>query len=170
MAKPFNIEAFKAWLIERGAIVDPPTNEWEVIRVRTIDGPFVAYRNAKGVQKWPGGLMEIKQAFINGEQIPLSPSLASRKKLRHLINDLSARDGLWCWFCEVGFLTPDSTEITIEHLCPKAHGGPNHVSNLVLACKRCNSEAGNLSIAEKVRMRDDRRAPVCTPIKARGAA
>lgn len=157
-ARDRSIDGFKAWLVERGAIIDPPTNPYEILRVRTCEGVFVAYRNSKGAETWPDGLRAICDAFDAKRDIPLSPELKARVRLRHQIEALATRDGLECWFCETGFLSTDSNEITIEHLCPVAHGGPNHVSNLVLACKPCNSEAGNRSIAEKVLIREMKRA------------
>ncbi|MGO4672949.1 HNH endonuclease [Bosea sp. 2YAB26] len=170
MKKPaaFKIETFKAWLTDCGAVVRPPSNQWEVLRVQTCDGVQVIYRNAKDIQTWPEPLIIARHAFERGNRMALSPEMKARKQLRHLIEDLAVRDGLWCWFCEVGFLTADSTEISIEHLVPKAHGGPNHPSNLVLACKPCNTEAGHLSVSEKVAIRDRKRGFTC--VEVRGAA
>lgn len=151
------IEKFKTWLTKNGAIVEPPTNEWEVIRVNTCFGVLVAYRNAKGEHTWPEKLDELHAIAKTRQSVALSPERKSKMQLRHKVEALAARDGLWCWFCEVGFLDADSAEITIEHVCARAHGGPNHASNLVLACKSCNNEAGNWSVAEKVAMRDRKR-------------
>lgn len=33
---------------------------------------------------------------------------------------------------------------------PIAHGGPDHISNMVLAHRKCNEEAGHLSGREKI--------------------
>lgn len=156
--KPFDMDNFKRWLTENGAIIDAATNPYELLRVRTCEGVFVAYTNAKGRETWPDGLIAIKASFEAGQAMPLSPDLKSRVRLRHLIETLASRDGLECWFCERGFLSTDSREATIEHLCPKAHGGPDHLSNLVLACGPCNRAAGNQSVADKVRMRERMRA------------
>lgn len=156
--KPKDLASFKDWLIARGAIVDAPTSEWEVLRVRTCDGVHVAYRNKAGKETWPEALMDIREAFEAGRSIPLSPDLKSRKRSRHLVDALVERDGLECWFCERGFLTADSREITIEHLVPICHGGPNHMSNLVLACEPCNRTVGNMPVVGKVAFREERRA------------
>ena len=164
------VAAFKAWLTKRGAIVDPPTNVWEVLRVRTCFGLFVVYTNKAGRQTWPDELVDILNSYKAKQDVALSPDLKSKVKLRHLIDDLGARDGLWCWFCEIGFLSPDSAAITIEHLVPKAHGGPNHPSNLVLACRDCNGEAGSKSVSEKVAMRDRNRGFVCEQAETRHAS
>lgn len=164
----FSMEGFRAWLVERGAILDAPTNPYELLRCRTCHGVHVVYRNAKGKETWPLDMEDIRAKFLAGVHVPLSPDLKGRVRLRHQIEALFARDGQFCWFCEIGFLSADSAEITIEHLVPKAHGGPNHQSNLVLACQPCNREAGHLSVAEKVALRDRKRGFVCA--EARGAA
>lgn len=156
--KRFEIDAFKALLVERGAIICAPTNPYEVLRVDTSEGVFVVYTNKAGKQTWPEGIEAIRSAYLDGRNLPLSPEQKGRIKLRHQIEAIAARDGLECWFCENAFLSADSREITIEHLVAVAHGGPNHMSNLVLACPDCNSEAGSLSVAEKVLMREAKRA------------
>jgi hypothetical protein len=38
--------------------------------------------------------------------------------------------------------------LQVEHLVPEAHGGTNRMSNLVLACKRCNTAKGARTAAE----------------------
>lgn len=156
--KRFEIDAFKAWLVERGAIILAPTNPYEVLRVDTAEGLFVVYENKAGKQTWPEGIDGIRSAYLDGREVPLSPDQKGRVRLRHQIEAIAARDGLECWFCENGFLTIDSREITIEHLVAVAHGGPNHISNLVLACPDCNSEAGHLSVSEKALMREAKRS------------
>jgi hypothetical protein len=155
--KRFEIASFKVWLVERGAILLSPTNPYEVLRVDTAEGLFVVYQNKAGKQTWPMGIDAIRSAYLDGRDVPLSPDQKQRVRLRHQIEALAARDGLFCWFCENGFLSVDSREITIEHLVSVAHGGPHHVSNLVLACPDCNGEAGLLSVAEKVMLRDAKR-------------
>lgn len=156
--KTFSLKAFRAWLIERGAVVEPPTNPYEILRVQTAEGTFVAYENKLGKETWPEGLAAIREQFITGQMPALSPDLRGRVRLRHLIGALAERDGMECWFCSRGFLSLDSREITIEHLVPKAHGGPDHQSNLVLACAPCNRAAGNLPVVEKVKLREQRQA------------
>jgi hypothetical protein len=154
----FKLDTFKRWLVSHGAIIEAPTNEWELLRVATCDGTFIAYRNKKGVETWPDGLMAIRDAFLASRDISLSPDLKARKRLRHTIDEIAGRDGLWCFFCEIGFLSPDSNEITIEHLVPHSLGGPNHIANLVISCEPCNRAVGNMSVAEKARFRDEKRA------------
>jgi len=145
---------FRDWLTAQGAVIEPPTNEFEIIRVRSCFGLHVAYRNKKGRENWPEALSDLASDFKAGRGRRLSPDYKDRVKLRHTIAAIMDRDGCSCWFSGVIFSGPDDDRITIEHLCPISHGGPNHVSNLVLATEEMNRKAANLSVSEKVRMRE----------------
>ena len=63
------------------------------------------------------------------------------------------RDGDCCWYCGNSFGAGEF-KMTCEHLVPLIHKGPDNLSNLVLAHEKCNQLAGNLSVAEKVTMRE----------------
>jgi hypothetical protein len=67
------------------------------------------------------------------------------------IAKLLQRDGHDCWFCarQLG------TDITIEHLQPRALGGSWNLDNLALAHRGCNKTAGHLSRIKKEAMRDE---------------
>ncbi|WP_062114022.1 HNH endonuclease [Aureimonas sp. AU40] len=159
-----DLEAFKAWLIRCGAEILAPTSMWEVLRVRTFSGVHVVHRNRKGRQRWPDGLVEIADLFLDGGNPALSPTARTRRSshLRQRYPVLRARDGAGCFYCGSFVPAPDDAylpdyEPTVEHLVPIAHGGPNHLSNTFLAHKRCNNIAGNLSAVEKITLREKMR-------------
>ena len=52
------------------------------------------------------------------------------------------RDGFKCQYCGT------EKELTLDHLVPKAKGGKTTWSNLVTACKSCNSKKGFFSPEE----------------------
>ena len=52
------------------------------------------------------------------------------------------RDGFKCQYCGT------EKELTLDHLVPKAKGGKTTWSNLVTACKACNSKKGFFSPEE----------------------
>ncbi|MCX2745811.1 HNH endonuclease [Mangrovivirga sp. M17] len=52
------------------------------------------------------------------------------------------RDKHQCQYCG------KSSDLTVDHLIPKAKGGKTTWSNLVTACKRCNTVKGNSSPEE----------------------
>ncbi|TWA71863.1 HNH endonuclease [Azospirillum baldaniorum] len=141
---------FKDFLEARGAEVLAPSNPFELARFTTPQGVGVIYRNGKGqISSWQGGADEAFAAFQTGGSWSVSARKA-KGKVRHQINALLARDGDRCFFCGA----PLGDDITVEHLVPAVHGGPNHISNLVLAHAACNQAVGHLSVSEKVRARD----------------
>ena len=46
-----------------------------------------------------------------------------------------------CTYCEV-----KDVPLQVEHVVPKAKGGSNRISNLCLACDKCNKKKGTLDI------------------------
>lgn len=60
------------------------------------------------------------------------------------------RDGDRCFFCGEKL----GNDITIEHLISLSSGGIDRISNMVLAHKKCNQLAGNMTVVEKVLLRD----------------
>lgn len=84
-----------------------------------------------------------------------APPRPNEKKRKRLRAQLLKRDGRECFYCgeEAGFdVVP-----TIEHLLSRAHGGPDTLENTTLSCKPCNEEAGDLSVIDKVRLREKKR-------------
>jgi hypothetical protein len=148
---------FEAWLIAAGAEILRPTNEWEVLRIRANAEVSVAYRNKLGTLSVVGSMIN---AAYSAWRMGKPWSGADKKprpksgRRRRYVTELLLRDGPLCFYCP----TDVSEEATIEHMVPVAHGGPSHLSNLVLACVPCNRDAGHLSVAEKVRRRDAMRA------------
>ena len=148
------LSRFKDWLSERGAEVLRPTNQYEVVRYRAGDATHVVYRNDHG-KSWKAvnGANEAVRAFQSGgswtapiQRTKKRPSLSTKMYFALVERDTSA-----CFYCG-HHVTED--EATIEHLVARSMGGPNHIANYVLAHAHCNQTAGNLSVAEKVRLRD----------------
>lgn len=65
--------------------------------------------------------------------------MGSRKK--HLVNSELEKGDVKCVWCQK---VMKRTEITIEHMQPKALGGSNEDDNLKLACRKCNNDRGNV--------------------------
>lgn len=64
---------------------------------------------------------------------------------------LFVRDGSKCHYCRVEMtkvmkMPLADNAATIEHIVARAHGGPNSMDNLVLACNKCNHSLGDSSI------------------------
>jgi hypothetical protein len=151
-------EKFEAFLTERGAQILQPTNEWEVMRFKTSRGTSVVYCNAKGGITPTGESITAWAAFEKNGPWRASPApkkrQTGREKTLPLFNALLKRDGAGCFYCGI---ETNEEDRSLEHLVPIAHGGPNHLSNLVLAHRKCNSIAGHKSVMEKILAREARR-------------
>jgi 5-methylcytosine-specific restriction endonuclease McrA len=61
------------------------------------------------------------------------------------VNDLSAAE--WRWLCEVydhrcAYCGAQGVDLTLDHVVPLAQGGRNTLSNVVPACRDCNTDKG----------------------------
>lgn len=92
--------------------------------------------------------LEQAAAKLEAERDPDGSKQANRA---NTIAKLLQRDGHDCWFCG-GSL---GTDITIEHLQPRALGGNWGEANLALAHTGCNKAAGHLSRIKKEAMREE---------------
>jgi len=143
------LDKFTGWLNARGAQVLAPTNEWEMIRFVTPSGVSVIYTNKRGEITATGQAKEALDYFLSAKSWSAGVS-TKRKKLSPVVNTLLQRDGDVCFLCK----SPLQADITIDHLVPVAHGGPNHISNLVLMHNRCNQRCGHMDAITKIRMRE----------------
>lgn len=82
---------------------------------------------------------------------PPPTELTNAKRRRRRIARIRERDGDHCFYC---LRVMSREQMTIEHLLPQKLKGSDSLQNLVLAHARCNELAGHLSIAEKVRLRE----------------
>ena len=140
-----DLDKFTKALTAAGAEILAPTNPYEELRFRTKLGVGVIYRGRRG-RTW-NAAAELARDHLAAKKGSLSPvTIKGRRKDKSTVNALLKRDGDECFFCgcELG------DDITVEHLVAVAHGGPNHISNLFLAHKQCNADAGHLSAPEKV--------------------
>jgi 5-methylcytosine-specific restriction endonuclease McrA len=78
------------------------------------------------------------------------PSVIKLKRYAHVPykgvilsrENIFRRDSYECQYCGNG------KELTLDHVIPKAKGGSTTWSNLVTACKHCNSKKGDFSPEE----------------------
>jgi 5-methylcytosine-specific restriction endonuclease McrA len=62
-----------------------------------------------------------------------------------------ARDKHTCQYCGKPKLY--GRNLTIDHLIPRCNGGSNHVDNLIVACKQCNTKKNTRSVESYVEKR-----------------
>ncbi|MBB4856980.1 5-methylcytosine-specific restriction endonuclease McrA [Novosphingobium chloroacetimidivorans] len=107
----------------------------------------VIYRGKRG-ETWNAEALSARE-HLEAQKGSLAPvAVKGRRKDRATVEALITRDGSNCFFCGSAL----EGDVTVEHLVAVAHGGPNHISNLLLAHAQCNQAAGHLSGAEKVAM------------------
>ncbi len=87
--------------------------------------------------------MEYPFAAIEPEQIK-----RERAKARELRNSQWWRNQIGngeCYYCQKKF---KKTELTMDHVIPLARGGRSTKSNVVVACKECNSQKKHFTPVE----------------------
>ena len=135
-----------------GATLLPVTNPWEVVRFKTQRGTHVVYTNKQGNKTYSDPhATEAYHAWIDRKPW-IAKEKVARRSQRYLIVAIKKRDGDGCFFCDEPF-TEENPE-TIEHLLAITSGGSNGIANLALAHEQCNMDAGNISIMEKISMRE----------------
>lgn len=75
----------------------------------------------------------------------------NQKKRQNVRKQLRKRDGDDCFYCGLEMPTSD---MTIEHVLAKKHGGNDKLANLALAHEECNTKAGDLPIVSKIISRE----------------
>lgn len=150
------IANFKAWLSCQGASILQPTNEFEVLRFQCKIGTGVIYKGKNGISVNSEMVNEAYGYFIDNTKGPWPGKGKPTKrqaKSKHKIQ-LMMRDGNECFYCGQPF---ELAKLTQEHFVALILGGPDRLENKVLACWPCNQAAGNMSVIDKVKLRDKRR-------------
>lgn len=129
------------------------TSEWELLRFKANGKTSIVYTNAAGRLTFTGESEKAWRSYLSAGNWRGCDSTKRSKKSSPEVNSLIARDGENCFLC----CLPLGTDVTVEHLVAVSHGGPNHLSNKVLMHRLCNERVNHLSVAEKVRMRDEMR-------------
>lgn len=100
---------------------------------------------------WGKTWLVLNNAPSPSNSTPPSTEPTNAKRRRRRVARLRERDGDHCFYC-LRFMGRE--QMTIEHLLPQKLKGSDSLQNLVLAHAHCNELAGHLSIAEKVRFRE----------------
>jgi hypothetical protein len=139
---------FEGFLTARGAEVFAPTNEYELIRFRSGNVTSIVYTTKHGNITFFGESKTAWLAFKNSTPWRAETPLKKRGSTP-AIATLRKRDGDLCFYCLQVVEQKDESE---EHLLSITHGGNNHIANKVLTHRLCNTMAGHLSLAEKIRI------------------
>lgn len=108
-----------------------------------------------------GGKVEVLEEY---DELIRSPSVAMRmpavirllnavrrrpRSVRFSRFNVLLRDAFICQYCGA---RPHARELTVDHVVPRARGGPTRWHNVVAACRTCNHRKGNRT-PEEARMR-----------------
>lgn len=142
MSKGQTLARFKNWLLNNKVYIVDTSLESVTFEIEK-ETSVVSYKT----KKWyfSGAIAEtIWGVYSTGGSI--SNSLKQSKRIIALLK----RDGPNCCYCG----EPLGRDITEEHFLSRSHKGGNGLANLALAHGRCNKEAGNLPIIEKIKLRE----------------
>jgi 5-methylcytosine-specific restriction endonuclease McrA len=68
-----------------------------------------------------------------------------RKRLGRTARRIDARDGCRCVYCGSD---GGGTHLHLDHLTPRVAGGADVPENLVVACRRCNTARGAMTLTQ----------------------
>ena len=100
----------------------------------------------------------------------------------HALHNSEVRETVWnitggrCFYCDVELIRCVGEEqdrsrcFHVDHLVPKAHGGPDHLHNYVPACERCNISKNSKSYVEFLTWRKAQAQPPALTVIDGGAA
>jgi len=101
----------------------------------------------------PVGAPEVVQ-LLNYDRVPIYQSPFTRQRLLR-------RDEFRCQYCGI---QPPQSQLTIDHVVPRARGGRTSWENCVAACTRCNSHKGDRDFHHAgLRLQRQPRAPRWIP-------
>ncbi|MGE5510294.1 MAG: HNH endonuclease [Bacteroidota bacterium] len=140
--------AFAQYLVRWGVRIQPLQHADELIRYRLGEvehvvalGPGETLRISEESSQHLVNFYNRRPPFERERHLPQRETLVAA---------LLERDGSDCCLCG----EPLGEDVTIEHWLAQSHGGPDALANLGLAHAICNTIAGAMSVAEKVRLRD----------------
>ena len=83
------------------------------------------------------------EAFIEDGILKIKRDISFRKVMTEITYQLKGR--YRCCYCKKDVIEED---MTMDHMYPKAFGGPTITNNMLPSCKKCNNEKGNLNTSQ----------------------
>jgi hypothetical protein len=80
--------------------------------------------------------------YPNQDQARRARALARKAYDRTRLAEVQRWRCCWC-YCEMRGEQGFKNSATIEHITPRSCGGTDHITNLAIACNRCNNRRGN---------------------------
>jgi len=82
------------------------------------------------------------EVYPNQDQARRARALARKAYDRSRLAEVQRWRCCWC-LCEMRGEQGFKNSATIEHITPRSQGGTDHISNLAVACGRCNNRRGS---------------------------
>ena len=70
------------------------------------------------------------------------------------------------WHCTCAYCGKSDVPLQVEHIVPKSKGGTDRVSNLALACEKCNTKKGNRPVEDFLKRQPEVLARILKQAKA----
>ena len=91
------------------------------------------------------GKNERRSSIPSRQALPRRTAMTPRRKIPQWLRDLVLlRDGHRCTYVGPDGRCPAVTELEIDHICPHAHGGSDHIDNLRTFCRAHNQRAAEI--------------------------
>lgn len=108
---------------------------WQVaIRLLTLDKVRVLKEHDDWEVRSPSMTMKVPSVVLTTTYVKWNRSVKYNR------GNIFLRDRFTCQFCNKPFPV---SQLTLDHVLPRSHGGKSNWSNISTACKTCNSKKGN---------------------------
>ena len=98
------------------------------------------------VETYDEVVRSVSAAFLLPAVVRLiRPIRRGKPRIRFSRANVFIRDGRRCQYCGVRF---ETRELTLDHVIPRSRGGTTGWTNIVTACRPCNSAKGDKTLAE----------------------
>lgn len=111
------------------------------------------------VKKWNEQAADLRASRVAIEAERAKVSDLTLRVKEHALHNPAIREQVWsitdgrCFYCDVELIrervaSDPSRTFCIDHIVAKSNGGPDHTSNYVPACQRCNLSKSSKSFVE----------------------
>ena len=90
----------------------------------------------------------MRKKYSTGSRVQYGIAMADRRHLQYIRQCLIAKHGMVCALC--GKPIESESELTVDHIIPRAMGGSTTYENCQLAHKACNFRKGNKYIYPEI--------------------
>lgn len=117
------------------SIVPLSVVSWQVaIRLAYQEKVYVMHTYDNWVVRSPSTTMFVPSVVITSDYIKWN------RQVKYNRTNIFLRDNFTCQLCGA---KPHASQLTLDHVVPRVHGGKTNWTNIVTACKECNHGKGD---------------------------